>query len=79
MFRKYLASDIEEGWRKRDLAKKKLRKKRKRAPSPDLIATEITAPIVPKELEKAEEDEPTKCYKCYRKKKRGKRPKRQIR
>lgn len=77
--KKYLAPDIEEGWRKRDIAKR-LRKKKKRAPSPDdLVQTEITAPIIPKEPEKAEDEEPTKCYKCYRKKKRERRPKRQIR
>ncbi|XP_028047818.1 uncharacterized protein LOC114254826 [Monomorium pharaonis] len=72
---KYFPSYIEEG-------RKKLRKKRKkkRPVSPDLAigtATEVTAPIIPKEPERLEDASPTPCYKCYRKKKKGR--KRQIR
>jgi len=40
-FRKYFPSDIEEG-------RKKLRKKKKRPVSPELVhTTEVTAPIIP--------------------------------
>ncbi|XP_070166952.1 uncharacterized protein [Polyergus mexicanus] len=71
---KYPPSDIEEGRRKR---MKKLRRKKKRILSPELVQTEITTPIIPKEREILENGSPTACHKCYRKKKR--RPKRQIR
>lgn len=74
-FRKYLPPDIEEGRGKR---MKKLRRKR-RTLSPELVQTEVTAPIIPREPEmrSPENGSPIPCYKCYRKKKR--RPKRQIR
>ncbi|XP_072748115.1 uncharacterized protein [Anoplolepis gracilipes] len=66
--------DIEKEPRKRV---KKLRKKRRRTISPELVQTEVTAPIIVREPERSENGSPTPCYKCFRKKKR--RPKRQIR
>ncbi|XP_050464453.1 uncharacterized protein LOC126858291 [Cataglyphis hispanica] len=70
----YVSPDIEEGRKKRV---KNLRKKKRRILSPEVMQTEVTAPIIPKEREISENGSPTPCYKCFRKKK--KRPKRQTR
>ncbi|XP_012231022.1 uncharacterized protein [Linepithema humile] len=69
--------DIEEGRKKRGSARK-LRKKRKRTLSPDVVHAEkeLTTPIIAREQERSENASPITCYKCCPKKKRRRRLKR---
>lgn len=78
MFRKHF--DVEEGRKKRDIARK-LRKKRKKNLSPDQAEKE-TAPIITREQKREEilenAESPITCYKCCPKKKRRRKLKRQT-